>query len=72
MSRYRLNRNDEIGIFFKDENSAPYRMFGKYQNEDDENIRIIGTVGDQIGREFFVPKREIKLIEVVQRRKEDY
>lgn len=65
-----LQYNDEVLIYFKTEESSPYRLFGKYRDESDEYVRIEGTLGDQIGRDIFVPKSEIKMIERIAERKE--
>lgn len=68
---HRLRRNDQVCIYFKTEEAAPYKLHGKYLGEDDEQVRIEGTVGDMIGHDLFIPKSEIKLIERIAQREYD-
>jgi hypothetical protein len=67
----RINRGENVSVYFTDENAAPYRMFGKYVSMDDEWVEIIGTAGDYTGKRYFIPRSQIKMIEVVERRRED-
>ncbi|HEY1249189.1 MAG TPA: hypothetical protein VGE97_09390 [Nitrososphaera sp.] len=62
-----MRYNDEVEILFNSEDAAPYALFGKYRSQDEEYVRIIGTHGDSTNKEVFVPKRNIKMITVLQR-----
>lgn len=53
----------DVVIYFNDENAAPYRMFGKYLHTNDEAVVIEGTVGDYIGKNYEIPRSNIKMIE---------
>lgn len=64
---HKLRRGDQITIYFNDLD-AP-RAHGKYLNQDDEEIRIEGTVGDTIGHDLFIPIRNIRMIERLQERR---
>jgi hypothetical protein len=75
MSHYQLRRGDQVSIYFKTETSAPYhapyQMHGTYKDESDEYIRIEGTVGEHIGKDIFIPKSEVKMIERIAERKSE-
>lgn len=43
---------------------APFRQLGLFRSEDDEYIRLEGTVGNDIGKEILVPKHRVKRIVV--------
>lgn len=58
-----LNQNDEVVVYFKNEDDSPYRLFGKFLRENDEYVAIESTVGDGIGNELIIPKAQIKMIE---------
>ena len=60
-------KDDEVAIFFKDENAAPYRMFGKFLGENELNVYIEGTVGEYSGGSYVIPKIEIKMMEITKR-----
>jgi hypothetical protein len=69
MPRNKLNRDDEVAIYFKDENSAPYMMHGKYISQNEEHVLIEGTVGEYIGKDYFIKHENIKMIERIKRAK---
>lgn len=44
--------------------TAPFRIHGTFQMQDDEFIKVRGTVGDDIGKAILVPKSRIKTVTV--------
>jgi len=67
----RINRGDNVSVHFLDDKSPPYRMFGEYKSMNDEWLEIQGTSGDYIGKRFYIPRNQIKMIEVTSRRRDD-
>ena len=63
----RIRVGTEVSVYFNDDRSAPYRMFGKFVQMDDEWLVIKGTVGDYIGKEYQIPRSQIKMLEVIGR-----
>jgi hypothetical protein len=59
--------NDEIVINIAEDCGAPYRFHGKFREEDEDTITILGTVGEDIDDEIIIPKRNIHHIKVTQR-----
>jgi hypothetical protein len=58
-----LTHGDSVAIHFTTETAGPYVLHGSFVNQDEEYVRIEGTVGDTLGHEMFVPKSQIKFIE---------
>jgi hypothetical protein len=59
-----LKRGDSICIEKKDD----FSIIGFFQSQDDENILIEGTVGENTGKEIIVPKANVAQIIVIRRR----
>jgi hypothetical protein len=58
-----ISEGDSVVIYFMREDSAPYRLHGTFLSQDDEYVVIEGTVGEYIGRRYWIPKNQIKMIE---------
>jgi hypothetical protein len=59
-----LNRKDSICI----EKNDGYSVIGFFIKEDEENVMIEATVGDNMGNNVIVPKRNISQIVVIRPR----
>lgn len=63
-----FRHNDELEIqLLNTDDQPPYTVFGKFKSMDDEYIRVVGTVGDQIGKTVLVPKTQVKVIYLLKR-----
>lgn len=71
MARGNLNRGDQVLIHFTDQSGPPYRMQGTFVSQSDTDILIEGTVGEWIGRDLFIPRDKIKLVERIERVREE-
>lgn len=60
-----MKAGDNIVIDFNNTNTAPFRQHGVLRSEDDEWVRVEGTVGEDIGKTIMVPKSNIKRIVVL-------
>jgi hypothetical protein len=46
-----------------DATEPPHAFSGSFKTEDEENMYIVGTVGDKIGHNLAIPKRRILYID---------
>jgi hypothetical protein len=60
-----LQAGQAVSINLKDTDQPPYRLHGTFVEQDEEYVKITGTVGDRIGKELVTPKSNIKFIEVL-------
>jgi hypothetical protein len=58
-----IRAHDELSIqLFDTDDQPPYMIHGKFVMEDDTDIMVKGTVGDDIDKFIIVPRRNIKVI----------
>jgi hypothetical protein len=56
-----FRQNDNVSIELEGD-SPPYRVHGTFIEEDENWVKVEGTVGDTLGKMVVVPKERIKVI----------
>lgn len=62
-----LRRGYHVAVYVEAK-EPPYRHHGEFLSEDEENVRIKSTIGDNTGNEVLVPKSRITHIEITSKR----
>jgi hypothetical protein len=61
-----LQAGQHLVIYFRfvgANDEPPYRLHGTFVEQDEEYVKVLGTVGDYIGHELVAPKTNIKFID---------
>jgi len=58
-----IKAHDELSIqLFNTDDEPPFTVHGTFVMEDDTDMMVRGTVGDDIGKYIIIPKRNVKVI----------